>query len=63
MKQKKLVLTVLAMSPLSAFAAAPDVSAIVTEITGLAAPVAAIGGAVLTLMVGIKVYKWLRGAM
>ncbi|TBX04549.1 methyltransferase, partial [Xanthomonas citri pv. aurantifolii] len=32
-------------------------------IQGAAAPIAAIGGAVLTVMVGIKVYKWVRRAM
>lgn len=43
--------------------AAPDVSAVVTQIEGAAAPIAAIGGAVLIVMVGIKVYKWVRRAM
>ena len=40
-----------------------DVSAVVTEIQGAAAPIAAIGAAVLIVMVGIKVYKWVRRAM
>ncbi len=52
-------LTVLA----TASQAAVDVTAVVTEISGAAAPVALIGGAVLVLMVGIKVYKWVRAAM
>lgn len=43
--------------------AAVDVTAVVTEISGAAAPVALIGGGVLVLMVGIKVYKWVRAAM
>ena len=43
--------------------AAPDVSAVVTEIEGAAAPIAAIGGAVLLVIVGIKVFKWVRRAM
>lgn len=43
--------------------AAVDVTPVVTEITGAAAPVALIGGGVLVLMVGIKVYKWVRAAM
>lgn len=47
----------------SAFAAAPDVAAIVTEIEGAATPIAAIGAAVLLVMVGIKVFKWVRRAM
>jgi len=40
-----------------------DVGDVVSAITGAAAPIAAIGGAVLTIMVGIKVYKWVRRAM
>lgn len=47
----------------SAFAAAPDVAGVVTEIAGAAAPIAAIGSAVLLVMVGIKVFKWVRRAM
>ncbi|ASY88963.1 hypothetical protein MOU_17827 [Xanthomonas citri pv. malvacearum str. GSPB1386] len=40
-----------------------DVGDVVTAIQGAAGPIAAIGGAVLTVMVGIKVYKWVRRAM
>lgn len=47
----------------ASFAAAPDVSAVVTEIEGAATPIAAIGAAVLLVMVGIKVFKWVRRAM
>nr|P03622.1 RecName: Full=Capsid protein G8P; AltName: Full=Coat protein B; AltName: Full=Gene 8 protein; Short=G8P; AltName: Full=Major coat protein [Xanthomonas phage Xf] len=36
---------------------------VVSAIEGAAGPIAAIGGAVLTVMVGIKVYKWVRRAM
>ena len=43
--------------------AAPDVSSVVTAIGGAAAPIAAIGGAVLLVLVGIKIYKWVRRAM
>lgn len=43
--------------------AAIDVAAVVTEISGTAAPIAAIGAAVLIVMVGIKAYKWVRRAM
>ena len=43
--------------------AAIDVTAVVTEISGTAAPIAAIGAAVLIVMVGIKAYKWVRRAM
>lgn len=52
-----------AVGAASAFAAAPDVEAVVTEITAAAAPIAAIGSAVLLVMVGIKVFKWVRRAM
>lgn len=47
----------------SAFAAAPNVEDVVTEITAAATPIAAIGSAVLLVMVGIKVFKWVRRAM
>lgn len=40
-----------------------DVGDVVSAIQGAAAPIAAIGGAVLTVLVGIKVYKWVRRAM
>ncbi|MCW1977684.1 major capsid protein [Xanthomonas campestris] len=40
-----------------------DVGDVVAAINAAAGPIAAIGGAVLTVMVGIKVYKWVRRAM
>lgn len=43
--------------------AAVDVTAVVSEISGAAAPIGLIGAAVLVVMVGIKVYKWIRRAM
>ena len=43
--------------------AAVDVTSVVSEIQGAAAPIAAIGGAVLIVLVGIKVYKWVRRAL
>lgn len=43
--------------------AAVDVTSVVTEISGASAPIALIGGAVLVVMVGIKVFKWVRRAM
>lgn len=61
--QRFAVPAVLSFASVSAFAAAPDVTAIVTEIDGAAAPIAAIGAAVLLVMVGIKVFKWVRRAM
>lgn len=46
-----------------AMAAAVDVTDVVTDIAAQAAPIAAIGAAVLILMVGIKAFKWVRRAM
>jgi len=65
MKQLRNLGAGLGLATLSAasFAAAPDVAAVVTEIGGAAAPIAAIGSAVLLVMVGIKVFKWVRRAM
>lgn len=40
-----------------------DVSGVVSAIESAAAPIASIGGAVLLILVGIKVYKWVRRAM
>lgn len=60
---KKVGGAVVAMAPLSSFAAAPDVAGVVTEISGAATPIAAIGAAVLLVIVGIKVFKWVRRAM
>lgn len=47
----------------SASNAAIDTTAIVTEISGLATPIAAIGGAILLIFVGIKGWKLIRRAM
>jgi hypothetical protein len=44
-------------------AASPDVSGVVTAIEGAGTPIALIGGAVLLVLVGIKVFKWVRRAM
>ncbi len=54
-------LTVLGASV--ANAAAVDVTAVTADIALQAAPIAAIGAAVLILMVGIKAFKWVRRAM
>jgi len=43
--------------------AAIDVSGVVTEINGLTAPIALIGGAVLIVVVTIAAYKWIRRAI
>lgn len=55
----------LSLVTLSGSAAADeiDVSAVTTAIAGAAAPIASIGIAVLTVLVGVKVYKWIRRAM
>ena len=46
-----------------AHAAAIDVTDVVADIAAQAAPVAAIGSAVLILFVGIKAFKWVRRAL
>lgn len=53
----------LAAAAAGAQAAAVDVSAVTTDIGAQAAPVAAIGAAVLLLVVGVKAFKWVRAAM
>ncbi|WP_419965838.1 major capsid protein [Stenotrophomonas geniculata] len=40
-----------------------DVGPVVTSINGALGPVGQIGAAVLLVLVGIKVYKWVRRAM
>jgi len=40
-----------------------DVSAVTSAIGGASAPIATIGAAVLVVLVGIKVYKWIARAM
>lgn len=44
-------------------AAAVDVTSVVTDIGAQAAPVAAIGGAVLLIYVGVKAFQWVRRAL
>ncbi|PUA99151.1 virion coat protein B [Acidovorax sp. 107] len=44
-------------------AAAIDVTPVTADISAQAAPVAAIGAAVLVLFVGIKAFKWVRKAL
>ena len=66
MKAKLIKLAALgasAVTSASAFAAPPDVTGVVTEIGATAAPIAAIGAAVLLVFVGIKTFKWVRRAM
>ena len=47
----------------AANAAAVDVGSVVTDIAAQAAPIAAIGAAVLLVYVGIKAFKWVRQAL
>lgn len=43
--------------------AAVDVTAVTTAIGDAGTAAAVVGAAVLVMIVGIKVYKWIRGAM
>lgn len=59
------VLTLAAFSPM-AFAGGGggvDVSGVVSAIDAAVGPIGLIGGAVLLVLVAIKVYKWVRRAM
>lgn len=49
--------------PMFAHAAAVDVDDVVTEIGLQVTPVAAVGGAVLALIVAVKTFKWVRTAL
>ncbi len=44
-------------------AAAVDVTAVTTDIAAQAAPIAAIGGAVLLIYIGVKAFQWVRRAL
>lgn len=52
-----------AMAQAHATGTAVDVTAVTASIAEQAAPVAAIGAAVLLLFVGIKAFKWVRKAL
>jgi len=52
-----------ALLPVLSFAAAVDVDDVVLDIAAQIAPVTAIGGGVLLLLVAIKAFKWVRRAM
>lgn len=57
---------VAALSTLGAFGAANaaiDVAAVVTEVGDTLTPIGLIGAAVLLVYVGIKAFRWVRGAM
>lgn len=63
LKTKATVLALTLGSAVASHAAAIDVDDVVTDIAAQAAPVAAIGTAVLLLFVGIKAFKWVRRAL
>lgn len=44
-------------------AAAVDVAAVVTDIGAQLTPIGLIGAAVLLVYVGVKAFKWVRGAL
>ncbi len=62
MKKVLFGLTVLAGSAASQ-AAAIDVTAVTTDITAQLAPIGAIGGGVLLVMVAVKAFRWVRAAL
>lgn len=45
------------------FAAGIDTASVTADILAAGAAVAVIGGSVMTVMVGIKVFKWMRTAL
>ena len=59
---RKLVVVSALSAPLAA-SAAVDTAGVITEIGGAATAVAAVGAAVLLVIVGIKVFKWIARAM
>ena len=61
--QRGLVAAGVLAAAASANAAAIDVTSVVTDIAAQAAPIALIGGAVLVVYVGIKAFRWVRGAL
>jgi hypothetical protein len=53
-----------ALSASAASQAAPvDTTALVADIAGQSAPVVAVGGAVLLIVVAVKAFKWVRSAI
>lgn len=53
----------LGSAAVASFAAAPDVTDVVTEITALVATVALIGNADLVVRVAVKAYSYVRSAL
>lgn len=53
----------LAVVSTASMAAPADVTAVTAAIADAGPPIAAIGGAVLVVLVGVKVYKWITRAL
>ncbi|MBD9403862.1 methyltransferase [Acidovorax sp. ACV02] len=60
---RSLVAVVALAGAAAANAAAVDVTAVTADIALQAAPIAAVGAAVLILHVGVKAFKWVRQAL
>jgi hypothetical protein len=58
----KLAAGLVALSPMAAFAAAPDVTSVTGAITDAATACATVGVAFLAFHYGVKVYRWIRKA-
>lgn len=54
---------VLASASSLALAVAPDMTTVTTAITDASSAIATVGAAVLVMIVGAKVYKWIRRAL
>lgn len=63
MKVIKFVVGIFAASAAGLSQAAVDVTAVTAAIGDAGTAAATVGAAVLVMVVGIKVYKWIRGAM
>jgi energy-converting hydrogenase Eha subunit C len=62
-KLASLVLLASSMVAAGSASAAVDVTTVTTAIDGALVPIGAIGLSVLGVIVGIKIYKWVRRAM
>lgn len=60
---KKIAGVLVSLAPVAALAAPPDVSSLVTTISDTLTPVTTIALAVLTVIVGTKVFKYIRRAL
>ena len=62
MNRKQLALRLSAFSAVVATASSANAAVDVTAITAAGADVALVGAAVFAVIIGIKVWKWIRGA-